>query len=164
MPRAPNCWWARKFPNNVASTFFNNSTFIMKITANENDINDNRSYRSVCNMSLISFSLAVIFIIRLFSTSAFRVPSVHLLPKDPRFEHSGAKPVSCPGRHLTSVRFWVLCKCTVVHKCMWFQVKKIQNTEICKAINSVITNNSYLNCYPAKAAPFSAHSSKERSS
>jgi len=61
----------------------------MKITANENDINDiarslqfnlqctgddNRSYRNVCNMSLISFSLAVIFIIRLFSTSAFRVP------------------------------------------------------------------------------------------
>jgi len=36
---------------------------------------DNRSYWNVCNMSFISFSLAVIFIIRLFSTSAFRVPS-----------------------------------------------------------------------------------------
>jgi len=30
--------------------------------------------------------------------------TVHLLPKDPRFEHGGAKLVSCPGRHLTSSR------------------------------------------------------------
>jgi len=37
---------------------------------------DNRSYRNVCNMSFVSFSLAVIFIIRLFSTSAFRVPKL----------------------------------------------------------------------------------------
>jgi len=36
---------------------------------------DNRSYRNVCKMSFISFPLAVIFIIRLFSTSAFRVPN-----------------------------------------------------------------------------------------
>jgi len=35
---------------------------------------DNRSYRNVCNMSFVSFALAVIFIIRLFITSAFRVP------------------------------------------------------------------------------------------
>jgi len=35
---------------------------------------DNRSYRNVCNLSFVSFSLAVFFIIRLFSTSAFRVP------------------------------------------------------------------------------------------
>jgi len=35
---------------------------------------DNRSYRNVCNMSLILFSLAVIFILRLLSNSAFRVP------------------------------------------------------------------------------------------
>ena len=35
---------------------------------------NNRSYRNVCNMLLISFSLAVLFITRLFSTSAFRVP------------------------------------------------------------------------------------------
>ena len=34
---------------------------------------DNRSYRNVCNMSFVSFSLAVIFIIRLFSTSASKV-------------------------------------------------------------------------------------------
>jgi len=33
-----------------------------------------RSYLNVCNMSFVSFSLAVIFIIRLFSTSAFHVP------------------------------------------------------------------------------------------
>jgi len=31
----------------------------------------NKSYRNICNMSLISFSLVVIFIIRLLSTSAF---------------------------------------------------------------------------------------------
>jgi len=37
---------------------------------------DNRSCRNVCNMSFVSFSLAVIFIIRLFSTSAFRVPNL----------------------------------------------------------------------------------------
>ena len=46
---------------------------IVKITAKENDTNDNRSYRNVCNMSFVSFSLAVIFIIRLFRTSAFCV-------------------------------------------------------------------------------------------
>ena len=32
--------------------------------------------------------------------------SIHLLPKDLRFEHRGAKPLSCPGRHLAS-----LCPC-----------------------------------------------------
>jgi len=30
--------------------------------------------------------------------------TVHLLPKDRRFEHGGAKLASCPGRHLTSLR------------------------------------------------------------
>ena len=30
--------------------------------------------------------------------------TVHLLPKDLRFEHGGAKLVSCPGRHLTTAR------------------------------------------------------------
>jgi len=33
--------------------------------------------------------------------------TVHLLPKDIRFEHVDAKLVSCPGRHLTSLRPWV---------------------------------------------------------
>jgi len=37
---------------------------------------DNRGYRNVCNMSFVSFSLAVIFLLRLFSSSAFRVPHV----------------------------------------------------------------------------------------
>ena len=32
--------------------------------------------------------------------------TVHLLPKDLRFEHGCTKLVSCPGRHLTSVRLW----------------------------------------------------------
>ena len=52
-------------------------------------------------------------------TSAF-FNTLHLLPKDLRFEHGGAKLASCPGRHLTSLRmcctgsipetgFW-LCK------------------------------------------------------
>ena len=36
--------------------------------------NDNSSYRNVCKMSVVSFALAVMFIIRLFSTSVFRVP------------------------------------------------------------------------------------------
>jgi len=30
--------------------------------------------------------------------------TVHLLPKDLRFEHGGAKLASCPGRHVTSIR------------------------------------------------------------
>jgi len=33
-------------------------------------------------------------------TSAF-FNTVHLLPKDLRFEHAGTKVASCPGRHLT---------------------------------------------------------------
>jgi len=33
-------------------------------------------------------------------------PTVHLLLKDLRFEHWGAKLVSCPGRHLTLSRAW----------------------------------------------------------
>ena len=37
---------------------------------------DNSSYRNVCKMSVVSFVLAVIFIIRLFSTSVFRVPKL----------------------------------------------------------------------------------------
>jgi len=31
---------------------------------------------------------------------------VNLLPKELRFEHEGAKLVSCPGRHLISLRPW----------------------------------------------------------
>ena len=30
--------------------------------------------------------------------------TVHLLPEDLRFKNGGAKLVSCPGRHLTSLR------------------------------------------------------------
>jgi len=33
--------------------------------------------------------------------------AVNLLPKDLRFEHGGAKLVSCPGRHLTLVGPWL---------------------------------------------------------
>jgi len=33
---------------------------------------------------------------------------VHLLPKELSFEHGGAKPASCPGRHLTSLRPCIL--------------------------------------------------------
>ena len=32
--------------------------------------------------------------------------AVHLLPKDLRFEHRGAKLASCPGNHLTLLRPW----------------------------------------------------------
>jgi len=42
------------------------------------------------------------------ATTFFNI--VHLLPKDLRFEHEGAKLVSCPGCHLTSVRP-CLCGC-----------------------------------------------------
>jgi len=56
--------------------YINNPNLLMNITDNENDINDILQTRNVCNMSLTSFSSAVIFFIRLFSTSAFRVPSL----------------------------------------------------------------------------------------
>jgi len=41
-------------------------------------------------------------------TSPF-ISTVRLLPKDLRFEHGGAKLVSCPGRHLTSLCPWSRC-------------------------------------------------------
>ena len=65
-----------------------NIKFIINITAKANDTtdifkrfdtmitDDNSSYRNVCKMSVVSFALAVIFIIRLFSTSVFRVPNI----------------------------------------------------------------------------------------
>ena len=45
---------------------------------------DNNCYHlqciaNVCNMSVVSFALAVVFIIRLVSTSAFRVPNFNKL-------------------------------------------------------------------------------------
>ena len=48
----------------------NSKTIIKKLQCTDDD---NRSYQNICNMSFVSFSLAVIFIIRLFSTSVFRV-------------------------------------------------------------------------------------------
>ena len=38
----------------------------------------------------------------------FNIASTHLLPKELKFEHGGAKLVSCPGRHLTQLlpRTW----------------------------------------------------------
>jgi len=54
--------------------FYGNSTALVWRRMGQCTDDDNRSYRNVCNMSLITFSLAAIFIIRLFSTSAFRVP------------------------------------------------------------------------------------------
>jgi len=36
--------------------------------------------------------------------------TAHLLPKDLKFEHGGAKLISCPGRHLTSLRPWLCGK------------------------------------------------------
>jgi len=41
---------------------------------------------------------------RKISTMSHVLPSVHLLPKDLRFDHGGAKLASCPGLHLTSLR------------------------------------------------------------
>jgi len=43
-------------------------------------------------------------------TSAF-FNTVHLLPKDLRFEHAGAKVASCPGRHLTRYASAALAIC-----------------------------------------------------
>jgi len=38
------------------------------------------------------------------SVKYFLKYTVHLLPKDLRFEHGGAKRASCPGRHIISLR------------------------------------------------------------
>jgi len=53
----------------------------MMICTDECTDDDKRSYRNVCNMSFVSFSLAVIFIMRLFSTSAFRAHKTYLKQK-----------------------------------------------------------------------------------
>ena len=53
--------------------------FVMSNDANlQSTVDVNRSYQNICNMSLVSFSLAVIFIIRLFITFAFGVPEIHV--------------------------------------------------------------------------------------
>ena len=59
-----NCWGlklCRKFP-------------YFLIVLNRKPTKSSSSYRNVYKMSFISFSLSVIFIIRLFSTSTLRVP------------------------------------------------------------------------------------------
>ena len=49
--------------------------------------------------------------------------TVHLLPKDLRFEHGGAKLASCPGRHLTSLRPWIqgVLPAVVLAYSFWFE-------------------------------------------
>jgi len=42
---------------------------------------DNSCYRNICNMALVLFSLTVICIIQLFSTSAFYVPKLFRIGK-----------------------------------------------------------------------------------
>jgi len=49
-------------------------------------------------------------------TSAF-FNTLHLLPKDLRFEHGGAKVSSCPGRHLTSLR--LCCTGSIPETVFW---------------------------------------------
>jgi len=41
-----------------------------------------------------------------YNTASTFFNTVHLLPKDLRFGHGGAKLVSFPGRRVTSVRTW----------------------------------------------------------
>jgi len=43
--------------------------------------------------------------------------AIHLLPKDLRFEHGGAKVASCPGRHLTSLGLG--CTCSMPETVFW---------------------------------------------
>jgi len=62
--------------------------------------------------------------------------TIHLLPKGLRFEHGGAKPVSCPRRHLTSLH---LCASRL----------SSQNDEICLqkylSISGKLSTTHYLN-------------------
>jgi len=81
---------------------------------------DKRSYRNVCNMSFVSFSLVVNFIIRLFSTSAFRVLNLkkvwerrsHALPchYTPAYTHNMWRDQVKTYTHIyaTYVSFWEL--------------------------------------------------------
>ena len=43
--------------------------------------------------------------------------AAHLLSKDLRFEHGGAKLATCPGRHLTSLRLCSQCTLIKVKQC-----------------------------------------------
>jgi len=52
------------------------------------------------------------------ATSTF-FNTVHLLPKDLRFEHGGAKLASWPGRHLTTLRPWPWLKWTTTTLRPW---------------------------------------------
>jgi len=59
----------------------NRADFLLVIVKDQHSLllcteDDNSSCRNVCKMSVVSFALAVIFIIRLFSTSVFRVPNI----------------------------------------------------------------------------------------
>ena len=52
-------------------------------------------------------------------TSTF-FSAVHLLPKDLRFEHEGAKLASCPRRHLTLLRPCIhVCQVAITAACGW---------------------------------------------
>ena len=60
-------------------------------------------------------------------TSTF-LNTVHLLPKDLKFEHGGPKLTCCHGRHLTSLRRWIL---------LYLVSYKQQTTRICRCATSV---------------------------
>jgi len=63
--------------------------------------------------------------------------TVHLLPKDLRFEYGGAKLASCPGRHLTSIRPWMYCALVgVVHSVSTYKPKLVFLVTLAKPILS----------------------------
>jgi len=49
--------------------------------------------------------------------------TIHLLPKDLRFERGGDKLASCPGRHLTSVRPCFRSECIKLNVITFFRFK-----------------------------------------
>jgi len=66
--------------------------------------------------------------------------TVHLVPKDLRFEHGGVKLASCPGRHLISLRPWSTCslKYEIWRRC-WRIMKQNKSTSR-KSIDTMRNN------------------------
>ena len=66
--------------------------------------------------------------------------TVHLVPKDLRFEHGGVKLASCPGRHLSSLRPWSTCslKYEIWRRC-WRIMKQNKSTSR-KSIDTMRNN------------------------
>jgi len=86
---------------------------------------------------------------------------VHLLPKDLRFEQRNAKPASCPGRHLTSLR--PCCygssrkiRASLAQQCFFFIHASFHTTQY-KTTKFTTISSHCLAAFSTKVSAFSTH-------